>query len=45
VRKLVGPFGDVQVLKSANRLEVRDTAENLRRIVGLIADVERQKEK
>jgi type II secretory pathway component GspD/PulD (secretin) len=41
VRKLLGPFGDVQVLKTANRLEVRDTAENLRRVYQLIRELEK----
>jgi type II secretory pathway component GspD/PulD (secretin) len=45
VRKLLGPFGEVQVLKTANRLEVRDTAENLRRVYQLIRELEKSEKK
>jgi hypothetical protein len=45
VRKLLGPFGAVQVLKAANRLEVQDTAENLRRVYQLIQELEKPRGK
>jgi RNA polymerase sigma factor (sigma-70 family) len=40
VKKMLGPFGDVVVLKRGNRLILQDTAGNLGRIVRTIRDIE-----
>jgi hypothetical protein len=40
VKKLLGPFGQVVVLKEANRLVLQDTAGNLRRVWGLLEDLD-----
>jgi hypothetical protein len=40
VKKLLGPFGQVVVLKEANRLVLQDTAGNLRRVCNLLEDIE-----
>jgi type II secretory pathway component GspD/PulD (secretin) len=45
VKKLLGVFGEVVVLEQGNRLVLRDTAENLRRITQLIKDIDTQAEK
>jgi hypothetical protein len=40
IKKLLGPFGEVAVLKKANQLLIQDTASNLRRIYQMIKDLE-----
>jgi type II secretory pathway component GspD/PulD (secretin) len=45
IKKLLGPFGDVVVLKKANQVVVQDTAGNLRRVYQLIKDLEPRKSK
>jgi hypothetical protein len=40
VKKLLGPFGDVLVLKTANRLVLQDTAGNLRRVYATLLELE-----
>ncbi len=40
VRKLLGPFGDVIVLKQANRLVLQDTAGNLRRVHAVLQELD-----
>jgi hypothetical protein len=42
VKKMLGPFGDVVVLKKANRLLLLDTAGNLRLVVRTIQEIEAQ---
>ena len=40
VKKMMGPFGDVVVLRHGNRLLLHDTAGNLRKVLALTQDVE-----
>jgi hypothetical protein len=43
VRKMMGPLGMVSILARENQLELRDTAGNLRRLVQVIQDTDREK--
>jgi hypothetical protein len=40
VKKMMGPFGEVVVLRTANRLLVHDTARSLRRILDITKEIE-----
>jgi hypothetical protein len=42
VKKLLGPFGEVSVLKKANQLVVQDTAGNVGRVYAMILTLEMQ---
>jgi hypothetical protein len=41
VRKMLGPFGEVVVLKRANELVLQDTAGNLRQVLRVLSDLDR----
>jgi hypothetical protein len=45
VKKLLGPFGEVSVLKKANQLVVQDTAGNVGRVYQMILTLEMQEAK
>jgi hypothetical protein len=45
IQKMLGPFGQVVLLKSANQLMVMDTAANVRRVYQVIQEIDRQKSK
>jgi type II secretory pathway component GspD/PulD (secretin) len=45
IKKLLGPFGEVVIMDSVNRLVVQDCAGNLRRVCELLKEIDQPKKK
>jgi type II secretory pathway component GspD/PulD (secretin) len=45
VKKMLGPFGEVVVIETANRLVIQDTAGNLKRVCDLLKEMDEEKPK